>query len=382
MSPISPWSAIVATGQLLSIIDLGGNQRYAKDHVMETYYRLPAAIKSIGSAVGRAVHGTFTTAAKELDRVAAMGFEGVVGKREDGRYEKMRDAITERDAARRCVLDDHACGALAVTPRGNRLQGGIDVERVVLIGVGEIIRRRKRGGALASKHRFIAAQMEAYLAGDLWIHPHTLGRIASRLAARPLDPDVDVVCPDVGDVGRGVEGHERRLAMARRRRTAGSAQRGNARRPAGERSMLPAEVKLADEAGFDHVWDFDHLAAITNFVIMPMTFLSGTFYLIEKFGLSVQSAQVHLFVFLFASALGTLVGGPLGDVGGEQRARFHHLGAEFLDRPLLQRLGAALGNDEGALPVVAAVDRHDEMAGRDPRQRLEMIGTGGFRRER
>jgi len=38
-----------------------------------------------------------------------------------------------------------------------------------------------------------------------------------------------------------------------------------------------------------------------------------TFYLIDKFGLSVQSAQVHLFVLLFASALGTLVGGPLGD---------------------------------------------------------------------
>jgi len=38
-----------------------------------------------------------------------------------------------------------------------------------------------------------------------------------------------------------------------------------------------------------------------------------TFYLIDRFGLSVQSAQVHLFVFLFASALGTLVGGPLGD---------------------------------------------------------------------
>jgi ABC-2 type transport system permease protein len=27
---------------------------------------------------------------------------------------------------------------------------------------------------------------------------------------------------------------------------------------------------------------FDHLAAVTNFVIMPMTFLSGTFYLIER----------------------------------------------------------------------------------------------------
>ena len=38
-----------------------------------------------------------------------------------------------------------------------------------------------------------------------------------------------------------------------------------------------------------------------------------TFYLIEKFGLSVQSAQVHLFIFLFASAVGTLLGGPVGD---------------------------------------------------------------------
>jgi FSR family fosmidomycin resistance protein-like MFS transporter len=38
-----------------------------------------------------------------------------------------------------------------------------------------------------------------------------------------------------------------------------------------------------------------------------------TFYLIDKFGLTVQSAQLHLFLFLFASALGTLAGGPIGD---------------------------------------------------------------------
>ena len=38
-----------------------------------------------------------------------------------------------------------------------------------------------------------------------------------------------------------------------------------------------------------------------------------TFYLMEKFGLSVQSAQVHLFIFLFASAIGTVAGGPIGD---------------------------------------------------------------------
>jgi len=38
-----------------------------------------------------------------------------------------------------------------------------------------------------------------------------------------------------------------------------------------------------------------------------------TFYLIGKFGLSVQSAQMHLFMFLAAAAAGTLIGGPVGD---------------------------------------------------------------------
>jgi FSR family fosmidomycin resistance protein-like MFS transporter len=38
-----------------------------------------------------------------------------------------------------------------------------------------------------------------------------------------------------------------------------------------------------------------------------------TFYLISKFGVSVQSAQLHLFVFLGAVAAGTILGGPIGD---------------------------------------------------------------------
>jgi len=38
-----------------------------------------------------------------------------------------------------------------------------------------------------------------------------------------------------------------------------------------------------------------------------------TFYLIEKFQLSVQDAQVYLFIFLGAVAAGTLLGGPVGD---------------------------------------------------------------------
>ncbi len=43
-----------------------------------------------------------------------------------------------------------------------------------------------------------------------------------------------------------------------------------------------------------------------------------TFYLIHTFGVSVQNAQVHLFFFLAAVAVGTLVGGPLGDKIGRK----------------------------------------------------------------
>jgi FSR family fosmidomycin resistance protein-like MFS transporter len=43
-----------------------------------------------------------------------------------------------------------------------------------------------------------------------------------------------------------------------------------------------------------------------------------TFYLINRFSVSVQSAQLYLFLFLAAVALGTIVGGPLGDRFGRK----------------------------------------------------------------
>jgi FSR family fosmidomycin resistance protein-like MFS transporter len=53
-----------------------------------------------------------------------------------------------------------------------------------------------------------------------------------------------------------------------------------------------------------------------------------TFYLIQKFHLSVPDAQVHLFVFLGAVAAGTFVGGPIGDrVGRKPVIWFSILGA-------------------------------------------------------
>jgi MFS transporter, FSR family, fosmidomycin resistance protein len=53
-----------------------------------------------------------------------------------------------------------------------------------------------------------------------------------------------------------------------------------------------------------------YLVSITSFYI---------FYLIHTFGLSVQSAQLYLFLFLGAVAAGTVIGGPIGDRIGTRR---------------------------------------------------------------
>jgi FSR family fosmidomycin resistance protein-like MFS transporter len=51
-----------------------------------------------------------------------------------------------------------------------------------------------------------------------------------------------------------------------------------------------------------------------------MTSMSSyfTFYLMHKFGLSIQDSQFHLFLFLSSVAAGTLIGGPLGDRFGRK----------------------------------------------------------------
>jgi len=64
---------------------------------------------------------------------------------------------------------------------------------------------------------------------------------------------------------------------------------------------------------------FFYLASISSYY---------TFYLMDKFGLSTQAAQLHLFVFLFAVAAGTLLGGPIGDrIGRKQVIWVSILGA-------------------------------------------------------
>lgn len=47
-----------------------------------------------------------------------------------------------------------------------------------------------------------------------------------------------------------------------------------------------------------------YMAGLTNYY---------TFFLIDKFGVSVRESQFYLFIFLFAVAAGTFLGGPIGD---------------------------------------------------------------------
>lgn len=53
-----------------------------------------------------------------------------------------------------------------------------------------------------------------------------------------------------------------------------------------------------------------YLASLTNYY---------TFYLMDRFHVSVQHSQYLLFVFLFAVAAGTIIGGPVGDRIGRKR---------------------------------------------------------------
>jgi len=56
------------------------------------------------------------------------------------------------------------------------------------------------------------------------------------------------------------------------------------------------------------------LALVFSKYVYVSSFVSFfMFFLIDRFGLSVQQAQIHLFAFLGAVAAGTFIGGPVGD---------------------------------------------------------------------
>jgi FSR family fosmidomycin resistance protein-like MFS transporter len=94
-------------------------------------------------------------------------------------------------------------------------------------------------------------------------------------------------------VGGWYKGHQARTAQ---RRTAGAHEHA---------SLSPRKVAISVSILIALIFSkYFYLASITSYY---------TFYLIDKFHISVRDSQLYLFVFLGAVAAGTVIGGPVGD---------------------------------------------------------------------
>jgi MFS transporter, FSR family, fosmidomycin resistance protein len=87
--------------------------------------------------------------------------------------------------------------------------------------------------------------------------------------------------------------------------------------PAGQH-IAPATAGGRSEAHLSKRTVGMALAILVALMFSKYIYLSSlnayyTFYLMDKFHLSVRSAQLHLFIFLGAVAAGTFIGGPVGD---------------------------------------------------------------------
>jgi threonine aldolase len=204
-----PWSAIFAHVDAHIAQDECGAPEF---------YTNGAKLISVAGAHGKMTPETLTTA---LNRVGNSGVHGVqrgalsiTNVTEAGTVYSAAEVAALTALAREQGLPSHldgarfanalvATGATAaqmtwqagvdVVSFGGTKNGCLGVEAVVIFDVKkawEFELRRKRGGHLFSKHRFLAAQMEAYLQDDLWLRlaaqANAMGaRLAQGLTANP-----------------------------------------------------------------------------------------------------------------------------------------------------------------------------------------------------
>ena len=132
---------------------------------------------------------------------------------------------------------------------------------------------------------------------------------------------------------------------------------GNARRPVVRTELSRRRIVLALLVLLALIFSkFFYTASISSYF---------TFYLIDQFGVPVQRAQIYLFVYLGAFALGTLAGGPIGDkIGRNVVIWFSILGAlpftlalpyanEFWTVVLMVPIGLILSSAFSAILVYA-----------------------------
>ncbi|MCW1918695.1 low specificity L-threonine aldolase [Rhodobacter sp. KR11] len=204
-----PWSAIFAHEAAHIAVDECGAPEF---------YTAGAKLIPVPGAHGKITPETLSAA---LAQVGASGVHGVqrgclslTNVTEAGTVYTPAEIATLTALAHRqglpCHLDGarfaNALVATGATPAQMTWQAGIDVlsfggtkngcmgvEAVVLFDPArawELELRRKRAGHLFSKHRFLSAQFEAYLDGDLWLtlarHANAMGQnLAQGLARVP-----------------------------------------------------------------------------------------------------------------------------------------------------------------------------------------------------
>jgi FSR family fosmidomycin resistance protein-like MFS transporter len=122
-------------------------------------------------------------------------------------------------------------------------------------------------------------------------------------------------------------------------------------------ALPPAQVRLGVGLLLALIFSkYFYLVSLTNYL---------TFYMMHRFGASMQSAQLHLFTFVAAIAVGTIAGGPLGDRFGRKYVIwFSILGtlpftlalpyaSEFWSGPLTAVIGVLLASAFPAIVVYA-----------------------------
>jgi threonine aldolase len=136
----------------------------------------PAALTVSQASEAGTVHSADTLAA-----LAEVAHGHGMGVHMDGaRFANalVRQNVSPADATWRCGVDVMSFGATK--------NGALAAEAVIFFRpelADEFGERRKRGGHLLSKQRFISAQLDAYLSDDLWLaNARAANRAATRLA--------------------------------------------------------------------------------------------------------------------------------------------------------------------------------------------------------
>ncbi|NWG53157.1 MAG: low specificity L-threonine aldolase [Hydrogenophilaceae bacterium] len=156
-------------GAKLVLID-GPHAKIAPDGLEEALTRNRRGVHSVHPGVVSISNATERGAVYAPDEVAALAAiahrEGI-GLHMDGA--RFANAVAHLGCAPRALTKDAGVDVLSF---GATKNGALGVEAIVVFDrarARDIPQRRKRAGHLFSKHRYLAAQMLAYLENDLWL---------------------------------------------------------------------------------------------------------------------------------------------------------------------------------------------------------------------